>query len=443
MTDTYETPDDGRSEEPRRRSIRQIPIPENRRVRRASAPTHTAVPPRREIEEYSEDTEAEPEDREPEQRRERRVRDGHFARIGRRRSPVRTIVAVIALIAAAAFASTYFASAKVTVSAKRVSSSSELQLALENGTDYSVISTAIIERETVAATEEQDVERKASGTIVVYNDFDAEEQELIATTRFQTADGLVFRIPAGITVPGNSVQGDKTIPGKVETQVVADKAGSEYNIAATRFTVPGFQGTPRFTAFWAESTAPMTGGYVGTVKTVSDAERDAAVTRLRSKIEARIQTALAEAAGQGALVLSIPPKVTFSEAKVVEDGSNATIEVTATVVGYAIAESVLAAKVASANGAVVSTGTELHFAERPDIRASVDNQTINVVIDPTEVVWNVDSEAVRQALAGKNADEVVAVASGFAGIETIRADFAPGWASKFPTKAEKLTVSVE
>lgn len=442
MTDNFDSMDNERPE-PRRRSIRQIPIPENRRVRRTPA----AQPIRSSEPEYEEESVSEYED-EREERFERperpnRVRDGHFARIGRRRSPLRWVIIAILLIAAGTYGSTLFSSAEVTVSAKRTATNNTTELVLENAVDYNVISTTIVERETVAATAEQDVERKASGTITVYNDFGKESQELVATTRFQTADGLVFRIPEDIVVPGNTVSGDKTIPGKIETQVIADKAGSEYNIGATKFTIPGFQGTPRFTAFSAESTAAMTGGFVGKVKTVSEKEKEATEARLRSKIESRIQSELATAAGQGSIILSIPPKVTFSAAKVTESGDSATIEVTATVVGYAVSESAFAAKIASANGAVVPTGTQLRFASTPSINTTLEGQTIKATVESAEVVWVLDENAIRQALLGKKEEDVVSIATGFPGIETIQADFSPSWTSTFPSQAEKLKVSIE
>lgn len=439
MTDNFDQYDAERPE-PRRRSIRQIPIPENRRVRRTPASQ-----PARTIEHSYEPAPEQEYEEEIEQREERpaRVRDGHFERIGRRRSPMKWVIIAVILIVGGAFGSTLFSSAHVTVSAKRASTNAPTDLVLENAVDYTVVSTTIVERETVSATAEQDVERKASGTITVYNDFGTESQELIATTRFQTSDGLVFRIPEDIVVPGNTVQGDKTIPGKVETQVIADKAGSEYNIAASKFTIPGFQGTPRFTAFSGESTAPMTGGFVGKVKTVSDKDAEAAEARLRSKIEARIQPDLATAAGQGSIILNIPPKVTFSDAKITENGDSATIEVTATVVGYVVSESALAGKVAAASGAVVPSGTQLRFAQSPSVTASLDGQSIKATVQPTEVLWVLDEEAVRNALLGKKEADVVTIATGFPGIETLRADFSPSWTSTFPSKAEKLTVSIE
>jgi hypothetical protein len=80
MTDNFDQHDAERPE-PRRRSIRQIPIPENRRVRRTPASQ-----PARTIEHSYEPAPEQEYEEEVEQREERpaRVRDGHFERIGRR-----------------------------------------------------------------------------------------------------------------------------------------------------------------------------------------------------------------------------------------------------------------------------------------------------------------------------------------------------------------------
>src|SRR3990167_11473072 len=48
------------------------------------------------------------------------------------------------------------------------------------------------------------VEDKASGTITVYNDYSTAPQKLVKNTRFQTPEGLVFRAPAEVIIPGRS-----------------------------------------------------------------------------------------------------------------------------------------------------------------------------------------------------------------------------------------------
>src|SRR6185369_16142505 len=44
--------------------------------------------------------------------------------------------------------------------------------------------------------------QKARGNVTIYNEFSAEPQSLVATTRFESTDGKIFRLIEGVTVPG-------------------------------------------------------------------------------------------------------------------------------------------------------------------------------------------------------------------------------------------------
>lgn len=100
--------------------------------------------------------------------------------------------------------------------------------------------------------------QKAQGKITITNT-DASAQPLVATTRFLAENGTLFRLANAVTVPGMR---DGT-PGTVEALVVADKAGTDGNIAPTTFRVPGLAGTAKADKVTAQSTAPMTGGGSG------------------------------------------------------------------------------------------------------------------------------------------------------------------------------------
>lgn len=105
--------------------------------------------------------------------------------------------------------------------------------------------------------------QKARGTAVIYNKYSALPQPLVATTRLETADGKLFRLVSGVTVPGMTTAGGAQEPGAIEAEVIADQAGAEYNIGASDFTIPGFKGGPKYEKFSAASTKAMTGGGEG------------------------------------------------------------------------------------------------------------------------------------------------------------------------------------
>ncbi|MEK7659139.1 MAG: hypothetical protein AAB338_00575 [Patescibacteria group bacterium] len=116
---------------------------------------------------------------------------------------------------------------------------------------------------------EKDVFQKAKGKAVIYNNFSASPQILVATTRFQTAEGLVFRIPKAIIVPGQAKIGNEFKPGEIEVEIVADRAGEEYNIEPSDFRIPGFLGSQKYQGFYVKSFEKFSGGFVGRSSFVS------------------------------------------------------------------------------------------------------------------------------------------------------------------------------
>lgn len=78
-----------------------------------------------------------------------------------------------------------------------------------------------------ATGQNANVNSKAQGTITIYNDYSAAPQELVATTRFVTPDGKIFRIVNTVTVPGATVAANGTItPSSIDTPIIADQGGS-------------------------------------------------------------------------------------------------------------------------------------------------------------------------------------------------------------------------
>ncbi len=119
-------------------------------------------------------------------------------------------------------------------------------------------------------------EGKAEGIIRVYNAYSVSPQILVATTRFVSADGKVFRTPIAVTIPGGKYEGGKFVPGEIDIKVAADQSGTEYNIGPSTFSIPGFAGTDRYTKFYAKSFQAMEGGFQEEVLKVTKEDLDRA-----------------------------------------------------------------------------------------------------------------------------------------------------------------------
>ena len=98
------------------------------------------------------------------------------------------------------------------------------------------------------SSQNENTSGKASGKITIINNY-TQNQPLVATTRFQSPEGLIFRLPQTIVVPAKS---------KMEVTVVADQPGAQYEIGPSKFSIPGF--TWRQQYIWAESTGQMVRG---------------------------------------------------------------------------------------------------------------------------------------------------------------------------------------
>ncbi len=114
------------------------------------------------------------------------------------------------------------------------------------------------------ASGKAEVSQKATGRITVYNVYSSAAQPLVATTRFVTPEGLIFRLDSGIVVPGAEIKNGKVAPASIEANVTADKPGPAYNISATpKLTIPGFKGSPKYDGFYGALINGAKGGFIG------------------------------------------------------------------------------------------------------------------------------------------------------------------------------------
>lgn len=149
--------------------------------------------------------------------------------------------------------------------------------------------------------------QKAHGIITIYNEYSGSTQPLVATTRFLSENGKIFRLIKGVIVPGTSNVGGEIKPGAVEAEIIADEAGEAYNIEPTRFTIPGFQGSgsEKYSKFYAKSSKSMTGGKngQGSVKAVTESDIVSAKNSMAADIRQKARDQVKNESGQDEVVL--------------------------------------------------------------------------------------------------------------------------------------------
>jgi len=359
--------------------------------------------------------------------------------------------AIVALIVVAASVGVLFAfsGAKVTVApTENVSSVSGEFIATLSGGDlpFEVITAEKTLSASVPSEGTETVSQAAQGTIIIENKQDT-PQQLIKNTRFQTPEGLVFRIRDSVTVPAAR----NGAPGTLETTAYADAAGENYNVGPSSFTLPGLAGGATFTLVTARSSEAMKGGFAGPRPSVSEATRDARATELRTKLGPQIDETLRAAVPEGYALIPGASRVSYEPQP---DGAAAGGNVE-------IAEKALATAVIFPNSALakaIAYQVVGSYAGQPVTLKEVSGLTLTPVGDlPTPgttefafslagnsvIAWDIDTEKIAGAVAGKTRDAARTVLSGFPEVERVTLLLRPFWTTSFPDDPAKIQVSVE
>lgn len=318
---------------------------------------------------------------------------------------------------------------------------------------YDEVSISLEDTREVPATGEERVEQAASGRIVVYNDYDAESLRLIKNTRFETPEGLIYRIRDSIVIPGQKKDANgNTVPGSIEIEVFADSPGETYNIGLTDFTVPGLKegNDPHFEKVYGRSKTPMEGGFVGTVKTASNDDTTTARTELKDALTAKSQGALEASLPDGYMVLPETLTTSFEDLPNADGAETGTVSIRmkATVRGIAIDSHILAESAAKiripdyggepirfldTRGLTLSAENPLSISELPD--------TFPVTISGSgTLVWVIVADTLRESLIGIPRSDAQDVFARNPAIQNADLRISPVWRRSLPDDPETIKI---
>ncbi len=365
-----------------------------------------------------------------------------------------TVVAIIIFIISMM---TVFASATVGITPKSAGTDVDMKISgvKEVGVGsarFEVIKLSKTDTATVPATGEEAVELKASGKIMIYNNFSTEPQRLIVRTRFETPEGLIYRIPESVMVPGKTVRGGVETPGSIETTVFADEAGDKYNIKKSDFTIPGFKSDAlRFKSFYARSTTDMNGGFIGKQKKVAEADKQAALTSIDTETNANLTKELQSKVPEGLVILPGSIQFKSNELPAKDDGSSVIISKEVTAYAVMINAQDLSdiitteyiAKLPEWNGikSVIKDFSLLNVTGLPDNLET--NDKMSLQIKGKVKVWaQIDTAAISQRLLGVPKKDAAKLLDEFVGIESLTSTVRPVWKQSFPKDSNKIHVQI-
>ncbi len=289
-------------------------------------------------------------------------------------------------------------------------------------------------------------EDKASGTVTVYNEYATTPVKLVKNTRFQTADGLIFRAPADIVVPGKS----GTTPGQVSVTVVADQAGEQYNIAASKLTVPGLKGSAEYDKVYAQSSAAFVGGFKGERPGVSESALGGARTALRGRLEQKVRESIAALSTGDVVTFPEIAQITYTDLPTTTETAGARIHEKATALVPLLPAVDFALTVAKTVSAETDNAT-IRMVGIKDFGGLLVSASTTPGVDPIQfqltgqamLIWQVNATELAQALAGRDQSAFQTIVTGFPGIQSATARIEPFWSNAFPGDASRIRINIE
>ncbi len=295
---------------------------------------------------------------------------------------------------------------------------------------------------------------KARGKIKIYNDFSKDAQSLVATTRFETKEGKIFRLLEGVTVPGVTENGGKRERGMVEATVVADQPGGDYNISPTTFTIPGFKGGPKYEKFVAESSQAFTGGGSGGSnsgqKVVSADDLNQAKAKALEEAKRVVEEELKTGLQSGETILTEAIQFTERPGTVAPPvgaaQTNFTYEARFEAKAFIINETMVKEKIAKER--VTSGGVTL-VPHEYDVRYTAllpkyDTGRIDLTVEST-VLFRADleEEKLKEVLLGQDEEGIRAFLEKHPEVERLQVEFHPQLiVSTIPTNEKRVMVEL-
>ena len=367
---------------------------------------------------------------------------------GKRRFPFGTAVIVLVILLATVGAMYYFSGAEV--KATPTTNSAFVQgdfTATAGGGDlpFEIVTVEKTAGTPVPAESTEMANDPASGKITIYN-AQATPQTLIKNTRFETSNGLVYRIHDSVTVPA----GSPTAPGTLDVTVYADAGGDTYNTTATSFTVPGLRGSPAYDLVTAKSTTGMSGGFSGTRASVSAATREAQDTKNRAALETSLREGMQEAIPDGYILVPGASFTTYAPAPDTAGRDNqVTVTTRGTMTAVVFPQAALAKAIAyKVVGSYAGQPISIHDVAGITLAPKEEGAPIGKdafafsLSGNATLVWDIDPSRISGAVAGKSREAAETILSSFPEVSSATLVLRPFWSNTFPSDPSDISVTV-
>ena len=297
--------------------------------------------------------------------------------------------------------------------------------------------------------------QKSHGTITIYNAYSSSAQPLVATTRFITTDGKLFRLVKGVTVPGTSTANGQTKNGEVEAEIVADESGESYNVGPTTFNIPGFKSSGiKYEKIYAVSNVAMTGGGNGASesKIITETDIATAKNKILTALNDKLEEDMKKSGGEDPLILD----GAMNESDVVYKLSNSagdvadSFQITASTEAKALVVS--QKNLNSAITEMLSKGIPGKSVDPTSIKTDFSRSNVDFTNGTLDIKFHAvgkinpdfTSATIKKAVLGKNEEQLKVYFSNLSNIEKVEINYWPPFASgRIPLLPSRANVTLD
>ena len=309
---------------------------------------------------------------------------------------------------------------------------------------FSEISLASKKNGEFQSTEKRTITSKARGTITIKNE-NKEPQVLVTNTRFESSSGKIYRIEKQIVVPKL---------GSLDAEIVADKAGPEYNEEnLVDFTLPGFkeQNSTKFKTIHGKSKTKIAGGFSGSSFVIGEGD----VKNARSKI---LNTASLETKED--LVRKLPPESFLlaqsirylvseekAEPKAGSPSEKFSFEISGAATGAIVNKKSLEEYLARKSNfyddsyhVTIKNIADFSF-ELTDFKSGTDKFKVRIK-GTAQFEAEADKELMREEIFKNKISKSAAILTAFPSLERAKVSFSPFWLRSFPERPDGIDIKI-
>lgn len=304
-------------------------------------------------------------------------------------------------------------------------------------------------------TESKEVSSKATGSIVLFNEFSTKPEKLLAGTYVSDQDGKTYRLNSTVNIPGYKMDKQKKIPGQVEVGITSFLAGESYNGTPEKFYINSFKGTTKYSKIYGVLQSELKGGIQGLVYYLEEEDIDKLKHIAESSFKDELFNKVRALLPSGYILY--PGAIKFSyeiDKDVLSDTPETKVPITGTLSAVLIKEESLIKNIIkqSLPNATKEEIPEITIDGVKDLVFTLNsgqliNKSTNMfdfqLTGPLKALWNPNKEKLKTNLSGAHKDNVLPIFRENKGITKAMVKIFPPWDKYLPNNPSKININIQ